>query len=116
MRTVEQPHEGAVGDGAGHVAKLGQAMEPKLTNAREIRFGQRRTSDDVGEQPEAAVGALRKRRDRDERRIRSDVGIELRADARERLVHADRRAVAAAFVQHVGGDGREPFLAVRIAR
>ena len=48
------------------------------------------------------------------RRVRTDVGVELRAEARERLVHLDRRAAAAALVEHVGGHRGQPFLARRI--
>ena len=50
------------------------------------------------------------------RRIRSDVGVELRPEPRQRFVHLDGGAIAAAFVEHVGGDRGEPFLAMWIGR
>ena len=49
-------------------------------------------------------------------RVRADVGVELRAEPRERLVHLDRRTIAAAFVEHVGGDRGEAVLAGGIGR
>ena len=49
-----------------------------------------------------------------DRRVGSDVGVELRAEARERLVHLDRGAIAAALVEHVGGDRGQAILPGRI--
>ena len=62
----------------------------------------------------AGAGEAAERGDGQQRRVGADVRIELRAEARQRLVNLDRRSVAAALVQHVDGDRREPFLPGRI--
>ena len=115
MRAVEQPEERAIGDRAGHVAQLRQPMQPQLPDAHEVRFAQRRPRDHVGEQPRPRSAKRLSAVTLSERRVGADVGVELRAEPRERLVHLDRRAIAAAFVEHVGGERREPVLARRIA-
>ena len=53
MRAVEQLQERAIGDRAGHVAQLGQPVQPQLADAREVGLAQRRADDDVGEQRRA---------------------------------------------------------------
>ncbi len=116
MRAVDQPQERAIGDGAGHVAHLRQAVQPQLPYAREIALAQRGADDHVRQDRERALGESAEDGDAGDRRVRSDVGVELRAEARQRLVHLDRRTIAAALVEHVGGDGSEPFLARRIRR
>ena len=114
MRAVEQPHERAIGDGAGHVAQLRQPVQPQLADAREVGLAQRRPRGDVGEQRQRRCGEAAERGDGQQRGVGADVGIELRAEARQRFVNLDGRAVAAALVQHVDGDRRQPFFAERI--
>ena len=71
--------------------------------------------DHVGEQRAAPRPAKRLSAvTRQQRRVGPDVGVELRAEARQRLVHLDRRAAAAALVEHVDGQRRQTFLAGRI--
>ena len=114
MRAVKQFEKRAIGDRGRHVAELGQAMQPELAHAGEVGVAQRRPGDHVGEQLQCARGEAAEHGDAGDGRVRSDVGVELRAEPRERLVHLDRRAIAAAFVEHVGGERREAFLAGRI--
>ena len=117
MRAVQQPDERAIGDRAGHVAQLRQPVQPQLAHAREVVLSQRRPRDDVGEQRERRAAANRLRTvTLATRRVGADVGVELRAEARERLVHLDRGAVAAALVEHVGGHRGQAVLARRIGR
>ena len=68
----------------------------------------------LGEQLEALSGEPAERRQADERRVGADVGVELRADAGDLLVHLDGGPRARALVEHVGGDRRQAFLAGRI--
>jgi hypothetical protein len=116
VSAVHEFQKGAVGDGAGHVAHLRQPVQPQLPHPREIRFTQRRSHDDVGEEIEGAAREAAEDGDARDRRVRADVGIELRAETRERFVHLDRRTPAAAFVEHVGGDRGEAVLPGRIRR
>ena len=117
MRAVQQPHERAVGDRAGHVAQLRQPVQPQLADAREVGLGKRRARPTMSaEQRRAPRSANRVERRHAERasrpsrcRMSSCAPI-----ARERLVHLDRRPIAAALVEHVGGDRRQPLLAGRI--
>ena len=48
------------------------------------------------------------RREPDERRIGADLGLELRAEPAERLVQRQRVEPAAAFIEEVSGERREP--------
>ena len=114
MVAVQQLQKGPVRDGPRHVAKLGEAMEPQLAHAIEIRFAQRRPDDDVRQQRERAIGEPAQHGRADDDRVRSDIGVELRADSRERLVDFDCRAVAAPFVEHVGRRRGETVPARRI--
>ena len=57
----------------------------------EVGFPQRRPHDDVAEQRQRAVGEPAEHREAEERGVGADVGFELGAEARQRLVHLDRR-------------------------
>ena len=116
MRAVEQPEKRAIGERAGHVAQLRQAVQPQLPHAREVVLAQRRAHDDVGEQAERALREAAENGDARHRRVGSDVGVELRAEARERFVDLDRGSLAAPFVEHVRRDRGEAVLAGGIGR
>ena len=116
MRAVQQLQERAIGDGARHVADLREPVQPQLPDAGEIALPERRAHDDVRQQREGALGEAAEDRDAGDRRVRADVGVELRAQPRQRLVHLDRGAIAAALVEHVGGDGGQAVLAGGIGR
>jgi len=116
MRAVEQLQERAIGDGPRHVAQLREPMQPQLTHAGEIVLADRGAHHDVRQQLECALREAAEDRDARHRRIRSDVGVELRAQPRQRFMHLDGGAIAAAFVEHVGGDGGQPFLPMGIGR
>ena len=94
--------------------KLDQPVQPQLAHPHEVGFGERRTHDDVGQQRQSAFGETVERRHPDERRVRADVDVELRADSRQLLVHLDGGQRPHAFVEHVGGQRGEAFLALRI--
>ena len=68
------------------------------------------------EQRERVLGEAAEDGDARDRGVRPDVGVELRAEPGERLVHLDRGAVAAALVEHVGGHRGQALLARRIGR
>ena len=115
MLAVQQLHERPIGDGAGHVAQLRQPMEPKLPHAREVGLAQATAAPPCRRAASAPAPAKRL----------STVTLSSAASdpmsesscapiARQRLVHLDRRAAAAALVQHVHGDRRQPLLAGRI--
>jgi hypothetical protein len=116
MRAVEQLQKRAVRDGARHVAQLHQAMHAQLPHAREILLAQRRTHDDVGQDAERAIGEAAEDRRAEDDRVRSDVGVEMRAEPRERLMHLDGGSIAAALVEHVGRNRGQPFARRRIRR
>ena len=107
MLTVEEAQESAIGDDSRDVTELCQTMQSKLADTFEVRFSQRRVHDHVGKKPECLHREPAQRGNAENCRIRSDVGIELRSDAGERLVHFDRRPAAAAFVEHVGRQRRK---------
>ena len=56
---------------------------------------------DVREEGQAADREAGHRGDREDRRVGTDLRVELGADARKRVVHLERRAVARTFVEHV---------------
>ncbi len=89
--TVQQPGKHAIGHDAGHVAELDQPVQAQLPHADEVRVGKRRPHHHAGQQFEAAAGKPAERRQADKRGIRADVGVELRADPRDLLVHLDGR-------------------------
>ena len=99
MRAVEQLHERAIGDSAGHVAQLHQAVQPQLANAREIFLTQRRTHDHRREHRHGWTQEAAQHRQRQQRRVGTNVGIELCADTGERLVHVNGRQRARALVE-----------------
>ena len=111
---VQQPGERAVGDHAGHVAQLDEPVQPQLTHPHEIGFAECGPHDDLGQQLEAALGETTESGHAEERRVRADVDVELRADSRELLVHLDGRPRPRPFVEHVGRQCGETFLPLRI--
>ena len=64
----------------------------------------------------ARGGELFERRQLEERRVGADLGIEVRADAAEGLVHRERVEIAAAFIEQIAGDGGEARLMPGILR
>ncbi len=64
MAAIQQPDECAICDGAGHVAKLCQPIQPKLAYAHEVAFQQGRAGGDVGEQRQRGPDEPAKRRHR----------------------------------------------------
>ena len=114
MRAEQQTDERPIGNRPRHVANLRQPMEPQLPHANEILLAQRRPGHHVGQQRERRRGEAAEHGDAHQRRVRTDVGVELRADRRQRLVHLNRGPAPAAFVEHVDGQRREPFLPRRI--
>ena len=62
----------------------------------------------------AAIGEPRQARQRQDGRVRSDLGIEVAANPSERLVQLDGVQIATAFVEHVARDRREPGPLARI--
>jgi hypothetical protein len=116
MVAVQKLHKGSIGHRAGRIAKLRQPMESELTHPSEVGLGEGRTSDHIGQEPQRPVSEATEGRDTEHRGVGSDVGVELRPDSRERLVHLDRRPAVAAFVEHVGRQRREALLPGGIGR
>ena len=116
VRAVQQLQERAIGERGRHVAQLRETMQAELADAREIALAQRRPDDDVGEKRERAVGKAAEHGGTHRQRVRSDVGVELRADAGQLFVNLNRRAAAAPLVEHVGGQRRQTVVSGRIRR
>src|SRR5436309_547500 len=91
-------------------------MEPQPSDAEEVLLAQCRTHDDVREKHEGASGEAAEHCHAGDRRVGSDVSVELSAETSELLVHLDGRSVAAALVEHVGADGSETVFPSRIGR
>jgi len=88
---VQKPRKDTIGDDARHVSQLNQAVQPQLSDPQEIGVAKRGSDHDVGEKLEGAAGKPAERRQAHEHRVRTDVGIELRADSRDVLVDVDGR-------------------------
>jgi hypothetical protein len=110
MLPVEQLQERAIGERAGHVAQLREAVQPQLADPREIVVAQRRPRDDVREQRQHRLREAAEHGDAHHGRVGADVGVELRAEPRQRFVDLNRRPIAAALVEHVGRHGRQSVL------
>ena len=113
---IEQLGEDAVGDGRRQIAELDEPAEPELAHSIEVAWIQARGPHHRGEQLQCPRGVLFERRQLEQRRVGADLGIEMRADAAERLVHRERVEIAAAFVQQIAGDGGEARLMPGILR
>ena len=108
MRTVQPRREHALGQRRGHVAQLHQAAQTQRPHAAHVFRIEPRRRHDFREQLQRGTRELRQRHQADHRRIRADLGVEDAADAREALVDGEGIGRAAAFVEHVGGEGGEP--------
>ena len=108
---VQELDERPVGDRTRQVAELHEPMKPKLPDACEIGIGQARARGHVGHQRERAADKAAQHHDAQRRGVGSDVGVELRADLCQCLVHLDGRPAAASLVEHVHGDRRQAVLA-----
>ena len=80
---VQQPDERAIGDRARHVAQLRQPVQPQLPHALEVVLGRATgraamSASSVSAGPVKRLSAVT----RQQRRVRADVGVELRAEAR----------------------------------
>ena len=114
VRAVHDLHEGAIGDGGGHVANLHQARQAKLADAIEVGDVEPRPNHTIGEERQGLLRKFREDCHREHRRVGGDVGFEMSADAREGGVDVDRRQVAGALVHHVAGHCGEPFVTLEI--
>jgi hypothetical protein len=81
---------------------------------REVVVSQRRASHDVAEQRQRPVGEPREYGETEGHGVGADVGLELGAEAGNRLMYLDRGQRSRAFVEHVGRDRREAVQAGRI--
>ena len=116
VRSVKRGCKRAIGDRRRHVAQLPQAVRSQLPHAVELVSGKLRPRDDVGHQLEGATPEPRKRREGEERGVGPDLGVELRAQPRQRFVQFERAVIAGAFIEHVAGERREARPIVRILR
>ena len=111
MLAVNQLGERAVGERRRHVA----ICTSRLSRRSRTRSKSARRAADVASSPRAAPAPRSANRDEhgqaEERRVGSDFGVELRADARERFVELERAEIAAALVQHVAGHRRQALAA-----
>ena len=82
MVAIQQADERAIGNRCWHVAQLREAMQAQLANAHEIAFGERRPHHHIRHEREPTIGKPAQRRHADQRRVRSDVDIELCANPR----------------------------------
>ena len=113
---VDQFQKRAIADRGRRIAHLFQTVQPQLADPFEIRLSQRRPNDNVADECERPFGHPTQCGDADRGRIGANVGVELRAEPRQRLVHFNRRPRIAAFVEHVRGDRGKTVLADRVGR
>ena len=114
VRPIHDLHEGPIGDRRGHVANLHQAGEPQLLDPIEVRRVQPRADHTVGKQRQRLRRELRERGDAENGGVGGDVRFEMRAEAGKRGVDVDCRKIAGTFIHHVGGNRRQPFIALEI--
>ena len=113
---VEGRRERAIRERGRHAHELPEAIGPQLTHAIEFLGDEARTGHQIRQQRERAIPELRERRQREERGIGPDFGVELGPDARQRLVQLERAEIARALVQHVARQRREARASGRIGR
>ncbi len=116
MVAEEQPAERAVRQRRRHVAQLHQPVDAKFAQAPELVRIERGPRQDVGQQPQPSAGEACEHRERDHRRVGSDLGVDRRADAAQFLLQLDGCPPARPFVQHVRGERREAGTIRRIDR
>ena len=114
MAAVEQLGEHAVGDRRRQVAKLQQPMQAQLPHAIDFPLLEARPHHHVGDELEAAIQKSLQRRQADDGGVVADVGLELCADPAQRFVDIERGTIAAAFVEHVRGDGGQARSIARV--
>ena len=105
---VQALGEDALGDGGRHLPHLEEPVEAEIAHAVEVGGVQPRPDDHLGQQRQRRRRGPLERGEADEGRVRTDLGVELRAEPAERLVQRERIEVAAPFVEEVAGDRREP--------
>ena len=116
MRAVERGGKRAIRDRRRHVAQLTQTVCAQLPHALELVFRKLRPRDDVGHQLEGATPEPRQRRERQERRVGTDLGVELRPEPRQRLVQLECAVIAGALVEHVARERGQARPIVRVLR
>ena len=115
MLAIDQTEEGTVRDGRRHISKLRQPVQTQLPHAHHVAIFHRWSCDNVSEQRERAVGKARQDREAGDDAVRSDIGLDLGAKARDRLMYLDRRSVAASLVEHIGRHRGQPVFSNRVA-
>jgi hypothetical protein len=104
---VEELREHAIGNRRGEIAELDQAVETELAHALDVSRLESRRAHHRRQQRQRPRRVRRERRDLEQGRVRADLGLEVRADPAERLVHLQRVQVPAAVVQQVAGERGE---------
>jgi hypothetical protein len=83
------------------VAQLLQTFEAQLTHTLDIGIGQVRCADHFGEECDRGLHKPRDRGERQDRRIGTDVDIEIGSESRNRVRDFQRRSPGAAFIEKV---------------
>ena len=91
MVPIEELRVRAIGERRRQVAHLHQPVEPQLADPLEVGALQARPAQHVGQKDDRAIGEARQARERQDRRVRPDLGVEVSADAAERVVQLERR-------------------------
>ena len=91
MVAIEQLRERAIGQRRRHVLQLQQPVQPQIADAIELALLEPRADQHVAHQLEAAIEIALERRQAEDGGVVTDVDVELRADAAERLVDVERR-------------------------
>ena len=114
VRGVQQPKECAFRDGRREIRELTESIEPELANTLEVSAMHGRRHQHLGQQRCPTRRKPRQRRQREQRRIRTDLDVILGANPRQGVRHVDGGERTRAFVDHVGGQRSEPFASRRI--
>ena len=90
MALIEQFRERAVRKCRWHVSHLHEPVQTEIADAVEVSALESRALDHVAEQRETAVGETGQHRQAEQRGIGADLGVDLSADAPQRLVEPQR--------------------------
>ncbi len=116
MAAIEAAHEQQVGQRRRRVAQLPETVHAQAGDPGHVRWVQSRPFGHVHEQLDGPFPMTRQREHREHGRVVADVGVELAADAGQRLVQRLHRQRRRAFVEEVRREGGQSRRLVAVAR
>ncbi len=105
VRAVQSLREHALGNSRRHVAQLQQTIQPQVADTFEVGGLEARARQHLGEQRHRRRLRAFERRQANERRVGSNLGVQLSPKPAKSLVQRQRIELAATFVEQITGDG-----------